>query len=126
MTAEIAIMNKQGIAMAADSAVTLREEKGQKIFASANKIFALSKYHPVGIMIYGSADFMGVPWETIIKIYRNQLGKKKFPILKGYTEDFIGFLGRESQLFPDSEQEKYVQNNIYGYFSLIKSEQKKE
>lgn len=71
MTAEIAIMNKEALALAADSAVTLREEKGQKIFTSANKIFTLSKYHPIGIMVYGSAKFMEVPWKTIIKIYRN-------------------------------------------------------
>jgi len=68
MTAEIAIMNKEAIALAADSAVTMRQEKGQKIFTSANKLFALSKYYPIGIMIYGSASFMSVPWETIIKI----------------------------------------------------------
>ena len=71
MVTEIAIMNKEAIAIAADSAVTLRE---QKVFTSANKIFTLSKYHPVGIMIYGSANFMEVPWETIIKIYRSKLG----------------------------------------------------
>ena len=70
MTAEIAIMNKEAIALAADSAVTMDQERGQKIFTSANKLFALSKYYPVGIMVYGSASFMGVPWESIIKVYR--------------------------------------------------------
>ncbi len=65
MSAETAIMNKEAIAIAADSAVTLREGK---IFTSANKIFSLSKYHPVGVMIYGNATFMGIPWETMIKI----------------------------------------------------------
>ena len=60
MTAEIAVMNKEAVAMAADSAVTLREEKGQKIFTSANKIFNLSKYYPIGIMIYGSANRAGL------------------------------------------------------------------
>jgi hypothetical protein len=44
MTAEIAILNREAVALAADSAVTFREEKGQKILTSANKIFALSKY----------------------------------------------------------------------------------
>lgn len=58
MTAEIAIMKKEAIAIAADSAVTLREEK---IFTSANKIFSLSKYHPVGGMVYGNDTFMGIP-----------------------------------------------------------------
>ena len=48
MTAEVAVMNKQAIALAADSAVTFRDEMGQKIFTSASKIFTLSKYQPVG------------------------------------------------------------------------------
>ena len=61
MTAEVAVMNKQAIALAADSAVTFQEETGHKIFPSASKIFTLSKYQPVGIMVYGSADFMQVP-----------------------------------------------------------------
>ena len=51
MTAEIAIMNKHAIALASDSAVTMSQEAGEKIKTSANKLFALSKYHPVGIMI---------------------------------------------------------------------------
>jgi len=76
MTAEIAIMNKNAIALATDSAVTMSGSANQKIFTSANKLFALSKYHPVGIMIYGNAIFMEVPWETIIKIYRNNLKKR--------------------------------------------------
>ena len=78
MTAEIVIMNKEAIALATDSAVTMGQEKRQKIFASANKLFTLSKYYPVGIMIYGQASFMGIPWESIIKIYRN-----KWPNYKG-------------------------------------------
>ena len=53
MTAEVAVMNKQAIALAADSAVTFQEETGHKIFPSASKIFTLSKYQPVGIMVYG-------------------------------------------------------------------------
>jgi len=51
MTAEIAIMNKEAVALAADSAITLREEEGQKIFTSINKILTLSKYQPTGVMV---------------------------------------------------------------------------
>ena len=121
MTAEIAIMNKQAIALAADSAVTLSEEGGgQKIFPSANKIFMLSKYQPVGVMIYGNTDFMGVPWETIIKIYRSKLARTKFDTLKEYATDFIDFLRTEDQLFPESEQEHFLKSSIYGYFLHIR------
>jgi hypothetical protein len=40
MTAEIAIMNKEAIALASDSAVTMIGKPGQKIFTSANKLFS--------------------------------------------------------------------------------------
>lgn len=120
MTAEIAIMNKEAIALASDSAVTMIGKSGPKIFTSANKLFALSKYHPVGIMVYGSAIFMGVPWETIIKVYRNKLGKKKFETLKEYAKGFIEFLDNGNPLFPDSVQEEYLRVSIYSYFGLIK------
>ena len=118
MTAEIAVMNKQAIALAADSAVT----QGQKIFPSANKIFMLSKYHPVGVMIYDNAEFMGIPWETIIKIYRSKLERMEFNTLKEYASDFIDFLRNENQLFPQSEQEKFLKSSVYGYFYHIRED----
>ena len=119
MTAEVAIMNKHAIALAADSAVTMTDKK---IFTSADKLFALSRYHPIGIMVYGSAIFMGVPWETIIKIYRNKLAMKKFDTLDQYASDFIKFLDDGNPLFPDSDQEAYFYSSVYGYFNLIKNE----
>lgn len=120
MTAEIAIMNKEAIALAADSAVTFIGGNGEKIFTSANKLFALSKYHPVGIMVYGNAIFMGVPWETIIKIYRKKLGYKQFDSLKEYADDFISFLDNDNQLFSESEKDIYIKESISAYFYLIK------
>ena len=107
MTAEIAIMNKTAVALAADSAVTIEQDKGNKIFNTVNKLFALSKYQPVGIMIYGGANFMDVPWESIIKIYRAKLGKEKFSTLKEYADNFLAFLTENTTLFPESEQEKH-------------------
>jgi len=98
MTTEIAIMNKSAIALAADSAVTVGhvspQGQEQKIYNSANKLFALSKHAPVGIMIYGNASLMGIPWETIIKTYRGHLGQKKFNFLKNYCEHFFQYLDK--------------------------------
>src|SRR4030043_626545 len=122
MTAEIAIMNKIAVALAADSAVTIEQDKGQKIFNTVNKLFALSKYHPIGIMIYGSANFMGIPWESIIKIYRTKLGRQQFSTLKEYADNFISFLSENVTLFPETEQEKYFFRTVSGYFIDIKRE----
>lgn len=92
MTAVVGILNKQAVAIAADSAVTIGGNGGRKIFNKANKLFTLSKEHPIGIMIYNSASFMGTPWETIIKVYRRQLANKSFRTVKEYEEDFIEFI----------------------------------
>jgi hypothetical protein len=104
MTAEIAVLNRNGIALAADSAVTLQLPEGSKIYHT-HKLFTLSKYRPVGIMIYGSAGLMGVPWETIIKLYRKNLGTKGFPTIEKYGADFFSFVERHRTLFPESLQQ---------------------
>lgn len=122
MTAEVAVMNKQAIALAADSAVTFPQEMGGKIFPSASKIFTLSKYEPVGVMIYGNASLMDVPWETIIKVYRNHLGKRTFKTINAYAEDFLSFLAKNEQLFPEDVQNWYVNSLIYSHFQFIANE----
>lgn len=122
MTAEIAILNREAIALASDSAVTISGDSSPKIFTSANKLFSLSKYHPVGIMVYQNASFMGVPWEVIIKSYRNKLGPKKFDTLNEYSQHFLHFLSENNELFPAEIQDKYVVETISSYFDYIRGE----
>lgn len=88
MTAEVAILNKIGIAIAADSTVTV----GDKTYNTTNKLFALSKYEPVGILIWGSTEMTSIPLETIIKDFRSDLGDRKFRKLSDYSNRFIRFL----------------------------------
>jgi hypothetical protein len=104
VTAEIAVMNREAVALAADSAVTFRPPAGQKIFTSANKLFALSKHAPVGVMIYSNAAFMAVPWETVIKSFRATLGTTTFRRLEDYAEAFIAYLTSERALSPPKLQ----------------------
>lgn len=120
MTAEVAILNSSAIAIAADSAVTIG--RGKKIYNSALKVFSLSKVAPVGVMIYGNAGLLDVPWETIVKMYRRQLGTKTFPNLDAYARDFLEYLPRNSLLFPGDLQDGWVRSNIAGYFLSIRDE----
>lgn len=123
MTAEVAVMNKSAVALAADSAVTITHPNGNKIYYSVNKLYTLSKYHPVGIMVYGNAQFMNVPWETIIKIYRKKLGTREFDTLKEYADDFFSFLQeKDNPLFPKPVQDNHFAVLIYSYFLSIKNE----
>ncbi len=113
MSAVVGILNKQAVAIAADSAVTISGANGRKILNKANKVFTLSKYHPVGVMIYSSASFMATPWETIIKIYRKQLGEDSFATVKEYQENFINFL-RAKQFFTTPELQIGFLENLTG------------
>lgn len=101
MTAEIAILNKSGIALAADSAVTIG---AQKVYNSANKLFSLSKYQPVGLMVYDSADLMDIPWEIIIKEYRSFLGQTSFDTLAHDAIIFGNFSDPIAMWFPTSRE----------------------
>lgn len=126
MTAQVAILNKEAVVLASDSAVTISQGNGedeskQKIFTSANKLFSLSKYQPVGIMVYDSAEFMDVPMEIIIKAYREKLGRKSFETLNEYGNNFIEFLDNGNSMFPDSIQDRFTEETFYSYFSYIKS-----
>lgn len=113
MTAEVAIMNKSAIALAADSAVTI----GRKIYNSVNKVFMLSKYQPVGIMIYGNASLMEVPWETVIKIFREIICNKKLNKLEDYVVEFINYFNKRNPLFPATQQKKYLVDILNNYIS---------
>lgn len=88
-------MNLEAVALAADSAVTTKPGGNQKIFSSANKLFALSDIAPVGILVYGNARFGSIPWETIVKEYRRILGRKTFDRLQDYATDFCQYLSDE-------------------------------
>ncbi len=119
MTAEVAVLNSIGVALAADSAVTVSIEAG-KIYTSADKLFQLSTNAPVGVMVYGNASFLGVPWETIIKCYRTKLGSKTFPYLKDYSQDLIRFLKASTRLFPASSQKDEMSSIAHGYYSFVR------
>jgi hypothetical protein len=118
MTAEIAILNRNAVALAADSAVTLQLPEGPKIYQS-NKLFTLSKYRPVGLMIYGSADLMGVPWETIVKQYRSQLQRGSFATLPEYGKNFLTFIERNSIFFPPDQQEEHCINQVLAWLHRL-------
>lgn len=122
MTAEIAIMNKMAIALAADSAITIETQDGEKVFNTVNKLFRLSKYHPVGIMIYGNAEFMNTPWETIIKVFRSQLKNQRFDTLDNYADQFIRFLSGGSKIIPKSAQESYYREIVSSLFLAIREQ----
>lgn len=121
MTAEIAVMNKLAVALAADSAVTISDRRREKVYDTVNKLFALSKHHPVGVMVYGASEFMNVPWEVVIKRYRAQLGSKSFPTLGEHAQSFLDFLAADEGIANPEREEASALAAVRSFFALIKN-----
>lgn len=98
MTAIIGILNKHAVVIAADSAMTATFGDKVKIFNNATKIFNLTKHGSIGVMAFGSANFMRTPWEVIINLYHSKRGERTFDSVREYAEDFLDFL-RSSDFF---------------------------
>ncbi len=124
MTAEIGVLNKSAAVLAADSAVTISngELGGRKVYNTANKIFNLSRNHPVGIMIYNNAQICSIPWETLIKLYRKEIKEKSFNSILQYKNSFIQFLQRNLEYFTDDGQNNDTRNLCYKVFDLISND----
>jgi hypothetical protein len=114
MTCEVAVMNKRGIALAADSAVTIGQ--GDKIYHHAEKLFSLRSDAPVGIMIYGSAEIMAMPWELVINSYARQLGERRFDRLDQYAQEFLRFVESSASLFPTDLQLDWFRGLVGRYW----------
>jgi len=117
MTAEILIMNKSAISMAADSVVTVGDKK---TYAGVNKLFMLSNNPPMGIMIYGTADFMEMPMESLIKEYRKECENKGYTTVSEFSENFMEFLKKYS--FSKSNPEEIFQQQLNDFKKNIPQE----
>ena len=104
MTAEVAIANKTAVIMAADNAVT----RALKVH-SRQKLFPLTREeHAAGVMFCQSAEFMGIPWGTIIAMYRQAHGGNPRPTIQSYARDFLDYIGKEPFCTEASEQANAV------------------
>ena len=109
MTSEVCIMNRLAVVIAADSAMTVsgwvNGQREERYFKGTNKIFQLSKMHPVGMMIFDSANLQGVPWEIIAKDFRSTLAAKSFNTLPEYANELFQFVTSHQKLFPQTHQD---------------------
>ncbi len=116
VTSEVVIMNKNAIVMAADSAVTVG---GTKTYNGVNKLFMLSNSPPMGIMIFGSADFENIPMETLIKEFKRKTDFKKNNNIELIKEEFLKFLTENT---PKTDIEHEIEITLPLFKNFIKLE----
>lgn len=115
MTCELAVANRLGIALAADSAVTFSNMRGEQTYASgANKILQLGANSAIAAMIYNNAGLETMPWEVILKEYRRHLRNGGFAHVTEYRESLIEFLNENLSLLP---KEMRARGGLPTYFN---------
>ena len=116
MTAEVAIVNRHAIALAADSAVTVGRER---VWKYANKLFSCGPHNDIGIMIYNSGDFLGVPWETVVKEFRRHCGARLFDTVSDFADHLVNFV-KSDKLSDDDEEDTSFKFIMYNTIDNIK------
>ena len=95
-----------------------REKRGslarENRHETAEKLFELSPNHPVGLMTFGSASFMGVPWEVVFTLFSEHLGSRTFPVLSDYRDEFVTFV-RQHPLFTPEVQLDGLRTQLHYY-----------
>ena len=122
MTSEVVLMNRQAVAMAADSAVTISGDRYLKTYQSVDKLFPLVEGQPVAVMIYNNAEIMSTPWETVISLYRDQSKGRPLETVAAYAEDFMEFLSGNPDLFPATHQDTEFYKLVAVVFTVIAEE----
>jgi hypothetical protein len=98
VTAEIAIVNRQAIVLAADSALTIGR---QRVWKNSNKLFSLGPNNDLAVMVYGGGEFIGYGWELIVKLFRSEIcAAAEFATVEEAAAAFIAFLS-DHRLCPD-------------------------
>lgn len=123
MTAEVVLMNKASVAMAADSAVTISQGRsGFKTFHTVNKVFELKRGSGVGVMIYSNAEFNGVPWETVIKRFRQDRPGLHAHVTD-YVDEFLDYLATDEAAPPAHDTvviTDAINQHTLGVFDLLR------
>ncbi|GJL95532.1 MAG: hypothetical protein DHS20C05_19370 [Hyphococcus sp.] len=122
MTSEVVLMNRQAVAMAADSAVTISGDRYLKTYQSVDKLFPLVDGQPIAVMIYNNAEIMSTPWETVISLYREQARGRSLDTVAAYADDFMEFLSGNPDLFPAEHQDTEFFKVVAVVFTVIAEE----
>ena len=117
MTAVVGILNKRGVAIAADSAVTRTQDGKRKVTKNGNKMLRVSNAVPVSIMITGNANYICNPWDVIVRQYRRERGDIVHPTVEACVHDFFSYVASNDLFWNDSIVEEWVKEMLEGVFN---------
>ena len=120
MTAVIGMLNKKGVAIAADSAVTRTRGCGQKVTKNGNKMVRVSDVIPVSVMITGNALFLRNPWDIIIRKYRKERGIIFHATVEESMRDLLTYISQNDSFWNSANEEEWLKDMIESFMDKLR------
>lgn len=127
MTAEILLMNRSAVAMAADSLVSVTYRRAgdhaitMKSYDRVRKLLPLHGKDPVGVMFYDSPDFLGLPWEVILGEFARER-TDSFDRVIDYALAFFAFLDELCDRWvTDDARRDLIQTNLSPFIDKLET-----
>lgn len=117
MTAVVGILNKRGVAIAADSAVTRTHNrdgryKKQKFTKNGNKMLRMSNVVPVSIMLTGNGAFIGNQWDIVVRQYRRDRGDVCHSTVEACVHDFFDYIAYNDIFWNERRMRHWITENM--------------
>ncbi len=120
MTAVIGMLNKKGVAVAADSAVTRSRGSNEKVTKNGNKMVRVSDVVPISVMITGNASLMTIPWDVIVRKYRKDRGHIPHPTVEESVRDLLHHITVNDFFWDKDLDEEWIDENIGRFMTSLR------
>jgi hypothetical protein len=115
-------MNSGAVALAADSVATIPYGLGVKHYRTATKVLGLHAHAPVAMLWYGSPDYVGMPWEVIVKEFRRTEDARHAHV-EDYANSFFAYLDQAvASWTPDSGDDPPAATLLKRLFVMVEQE----
>jgi len=125
LTAQVAVLNASGIALASDSAVTVTGGKQSRSYQSADKIFPIAGV-PLAVLHSGNTALWGVPWQLLVEIWSQGRAGTHCASVGAYAQDFLTRLSQQSALVNPANQGDHVRWTFRDYLLAVRGTIRKE
>lgn len=119
MTAEILVMNRSAVAFAAQGGLTAGYGPDPAPTRDSAKIFGLFDGAPVALMIYGRADLLGQPWQSLITHYSETSERPEAKTVQDYANHFMEFIDNNIWMFTEQDQRAHLEGLLAAIYSRV-------
>jgi hypothetical protein len=119
VTAQVAVLNTNGIALASDSAVTITGGGQSRSYQSADKIFPIRGV-PLAVLHSGNAALWGVPWQLLVDMWSIGRAQVQAVSVEAYAHEFSSWLTAQPALATEEAQDDFFRWTYRDYLMAVR------